>query len=624
MADPWKEIRTKQKADAAKATARLAVAKKAKNFSAKEAAGAVVNATKDLAGKTQAAAGAVQTKVKEQQAAGSTLGNAAVRGVQSAVSGVGAGVAAAKQASQGAASKAQAKQLTTAGPNLKLDIGQAAPPKRASLIAAEKGVKAYGQAQAKTAAGKAGAAQTPLLGEPAPTGGSKHGGSPSRYGGPDKQLASIQPEGVGGLTSKHKGSPSRYGGPDKQLASIQPEGVGGLTSKHKGSPSRYGGPDKQLASIQPEGVGGLTSKHKGSPSRYAHTPLGQGIASSPAAGRITIGKPTIVLAGQKKPLSLRDRAVLAKKAQTFAKARADKLTARAEALAASGDTKRAGRMQALADKATGNLDYANKQVEKIAGAVQKRSDHMAAAVAKQAGTIAIFKQKIADRQPGGADAGDAKGLDMYQKLLTKATGQLETQKKAMGGFSSKFEAAGSEFKPADTTEKFAQSIIEQQTALHKSDPDGYEPAPKMEDINVAMGRPPGGLAEIAARAAGIPAQGTPPAEPSASNLAQTPAAPVASPPAPAPAPEAPAPIQNKGWGGGPVGKQSPLIAPPTAPAGGAGGAVASAPATGVKSKDWGGPALAANEPKPTLLRGKQGGWYYELKNRDRTKVYVDR
>ncbi len=299
-----------------------------------------------------------------------------------------------------------------------------------------------------------------------------------------------------------------------------------------------------------------------------------------AKPEVKMGKSTVILFNQKKPLTFKERYAQAKKAQEKAKRRADDLNRKAAEAEKSGDSKQAARYITLANKAVEKLGSANAKVETMYQATKKKAEHLGAEMAENANKIASMRK--------GAEGSTGKQKEWYEKEAAKA----EAKAAKLDQKTKKFEADYSGLAEENTgamvkgaAEGFAKDIVKKQTELYNEDPRGNEAPHKIEELNASMGLPPGGMAEVEKKAAAESEQ-------------------KATAAAAQPKPNTGAPSESMPTT--PTAKASP-----TAP---------EAPKPAVASKDGGGPAR--DRSKPRLQRGDQGGWYYETKGGAR--VYVQK
>lgn len=211
--------------------------------------------------------------------------------------------------------------------------------------------------------------------------------------------------------------------------------------------------------------------------------------------KITLGKTTITV---KKPITLRDRVLAAKKAQRFAQEKATRLAARAEELAKAGDP-RASKIAALAEKATSKLGDANAKMETLFGAVKKRADHDGAKMAEMAIRLHYLKDGLKRRGQGGDLAWDAKNIARYEKDIAKQEEQLKAAQSKAKQYEARYESImpGVSGLTATAAESQMEKFIADQGAAYKASPGDNEPPPKMADLNQAIGLPPGGSAALA-------------------------------------------------------------------------------------------------------------------------------
>lgn len=206
--------------------------------------------------------------------------------------------------------------------------------------------------------------------------------------------------------------------------------------------------------------------------------------------------PTKITFAVKRPLTLKQRMVLAKQAQRFAQQKAEKLAAKAEALAAAGDPG-AARMAALAEKAAGNAATASQRVDKITGAVKKKAEYDGASMAEAAVRLAYLKKGLADRQPGGQSEFDSKNLDWYKKEVAKSEKDMVAKQQKAAKLEASFGMPGI---VAVAAEKQASDFVKAQQERFNKNPVENAPPPRMEELNRAMGKPPGGIAQEMAEA----------------------------------------------------------------------------------------------------------------------------
>lgn len=272
----------------------------------------------------------------------------------------------------------------------------------------------------------------------------------------------------------------------------------------------------------------------------------------------------------KKPLTLAERMAAAQRQQRWAQKKAERMAARAKELADAGDP-RAAAAARLAERATAGLATTNERVGKLQGAIQKKAEHQGAAMAESAIRLQYLKKGLADRQPGGSAAGDAKSIGFYEKAIAAEEQKIKTQVAKADRFEATYKNAMPPGAIAEAAEKHAATFVKEQATRAGEDPAAYPPPPRMEDINVAMGQPPGGMAELNAK-----------------NEASQKQAPKVGPQAF----EAPGPRSGPELGNvtpkGPTQSKSNL----------------------------------GGKPAPKLIQGEQGGWYYETKGGER--VYVDK